>query len=411
MKPAFVQKCSKCGQEYAPERMVCRCLSCGGRIEIQYDYEKIQQNLTRPRNVDGKADFWQYSELLPILDETKRVSLGEGGTSLLQCKKLASKLGLKRLYVKDEARNPTGSFKDRCSAVSISKALECSVGEVAMASSGNAGASACAYSARAGITCRVFVPASVDPAKLSQIIIYGGRVVRVEGTLGDCHSLTSEACKKYGWQEITTNSQSNVYSTQGSKTTAFEICLQLEWETPNWLIVPFGGGGNLFGHWLGFQEFQRFGFIEDMPRLAAIQAAGCAPFVKAFRERTATNQVKTWKRPETIASGIACVYPYDVDVALPAVYQSEGTAEAVTDEEILEAEALLAKNEGIFAEPAAASSIAGLIKLVDSGLIEGDDLIVCEVTGNGLKDTKSTMNLYKEPAAIVPDLRELECVL
>lgn len=375
-----------------------------------YDYDKIQQNLSKTKNDHQETDFWRYSELLPILDKSKRISLGEGGTCLILCKKLATKLGLKKLYIKDETRNPTGSFKDRCSAVSISKATECSVPAVAIASSGNAGASACAYSARAGITCYVFVPASVDAAKLTQIMIYGGRVVRVEGNLGDCHLLTSKASKKYGWQEITTYSQMNAYSTQGSKTTAFEICWQLGWETPDWLLVPFGGGGNLFGHWLGFQEFLKLGLTKDMPRLAAIQAAGCAPFVKAFRERTAPNQVETWKNPQTVASGIACVCPYDVDVALPAIYQSKGTAEDVTDEEILEAEVLLAKSEGVFAEPSAASSIAGLRKLVDSGVIERNDLIVCEITGSGLKDTKSAMKKYKDPLTIA-SLEELERAL
>ena len=407
----FVQKCSKCGAGYPKERMVCSCFSCGGRIEIVYDYDRIKENLTRREDMLGRLSLWQYSDLLPIVDKTKRISLGEGGTDLTGCRKLANKLGLKRLYVKDETRNPTGSFKDRCSAVSISKALESSVNTVAIASSGNAGASACAYSAKAGVTCYVFVPASVDVAKLSQIMIYGGRVVRVEGTLGDCHLLTNKASSKYGWQEITTNSQTNIYSTQGSKTAAFEICMQLGWESPDWFVVPFGGGGNLFGHWLGFQEFLRLGFIQDMPRLAAIQAAGCAPFVRVFRERMAPNQVETWKKPETIASGIACTYPYDIDVALPAVHQSNGTAEAVTDEEILEAEVLLAKTEGIFVEPSAASSIAGLRKLIESGTIERNDLVVCEITGNGLKDIKSAMRTYKDPVTIAPTLEELERVL
>jgi len=410
MKTAFVQKCSECSREYRPEEMVCRCPNCSGRIEILYDYDRIRENLIRKKS-DRTAYFWQFSELLPVLDRTKPVSLGEGGTCLLRCKRLESRLGLRELYVKDETRNPTGSFKDRCSAITLSKASECSVTAVVMPSSGNAGASACAYSARAGVACYVFVPSTVEAAKMTQILIYGGRVVRIEGALIDCHFLVSEASKRYGWQEITTNSLSNVYSTQGSKTTAYEICVELGWETPDWILLPFGGGGNLYGHWLGFQEFLKLGFINKMPRMAAVQAAGCAPFVKAFRERITPAKAEAWMNPETVATGIACGYPYDIDVALPAIYQSNGTAETVTDKEILDAQMLLAKAEGIFAEPSAAASIAGLKKLIDNGIIDRSDLIVCEVTGNGLKDTQSAMKASKIPPVTVHSLEELDRVL
>jgi threonine synthase len=398
--------------EFPPEMMVCGCKLCGGRIDVLYDYHKARETLVKRDNTIGKISLWMYHELLPIVDKAKRVSLDEGGTPLLHCRALGSKLDLKKLYVKDETRNPTGSFKDRCSAVSLSKAKESSVEIVAIASSGNAAASACAYSAKASIPCYVFVPASVDLGKLSQANIYGGRVVRVDGTVDDCFSLAKAASEKYGWINVTTTSQTNPYSTQGSKTTAFEICLQLGWEAPDWLVVPFGGGANLYGHWLGFEEFQKLSFIDRLPRLAAIQAIGCAPFVNAFKEQKAPHDVEIWRNASTIASGIQDPYPYDVELALPAIYKSKGTAEAVTDDEILEAEMMLASSEGIFAEPSAAASIAGLRRLVDNGIVQRNDLVVCEVTGSGLKDVESATRICsKNPAKIRPSLEELERVM
>jgi threonine synthase len=408
----FAQKCSKCGLEYAPELMVCGCKRCGGRVDILYDYDKVRQTTVKRDNTIGRIPLWLYDELLPIVDKTKRISLEEGGTPLLHCKALGARLDLERLYVKDETRNPSGSFKDRCSAISLSKAKESSVKVVVIASTGNAGASACAYSAKARIPCYVFVPASVDLGKLSQIVIYGGKVVRVDGTIDDCSSLAKAASEKYGWINVTTNTQTNPYSTQGSKTTAFEICLQLGWKAPDWFVVPFGGGGNLYGHWLGFMEFQTLNLIDSLPHLAAIQAAGCAPFVNAFKEQKTPQDVQIWRNAATIASGLRDPYPYDVELALPAIYKSGGVAEAVTDDEILEAEMMLASTEGIFAEPSAAASIAGLKRLVDSGIVKRKDLIVCEVTGSGLKDTESAMGLRgTETTKIKPSLQELERVL
>jgi threonine synthase len=231
------------------------------------------------------------------------------------------------------------------------------------------------------------------------------------GGLEECDSLARKASSKYGWPNITTNSESNPYSTQGSKTTAFEICSQLKWGTPDWLLVPFGGGGNLYGHYLGFEDFRKLDMITGVPHLVAVQAAGCAPFVKAFKQNRAPDQIEEWINPETIASGIRVPYPYDGELALPAISKSNGSAETVTDQEILEAELRLARTEGIFAEPSAASSIAGLRKLVDCGTIEKNDVVVCEITGTGLKNPMSAASLCREQATIPPALDEFDRIL
>ncbi|MFQ5710552.1 MAG: threonine synthase [Candidatus Geothermarchaeales archaeon] len=405
------QRCSKCDALYPPEEVILTCERCGGRIEIIYDYERIAEDVTKEGLERREPSVWRYRELLPIVNEENIVSLGAGGTHLQRCHKLAERLRVKGLYIKDETSNPSGSFKDRCATVSISKALEGKAKAVTIASSGNAAAAAAAHAAKAGIPCYVFVSSAIDMSKLVQIRMYGAKVMCVEGIVHDCTKMTIEASKRYGWVNVTTSSTFNPYTVQGPKTTAYEVSQQLGWETPAWMIIPVGSADNLSGHWLGFRDFREMGFIDEIPRLVGIQAAGCAPFVEAYREGKRPEEIEPWENIQTIASGLADAYPYDVEVAMSGVRESGGCAESVTDEEMLEALKLLGSDEGIFAEPSGAASVAGLRRLLDDGVIDHGDVVVCEVTGTGLKDPKSMAGIHGEPVRIRPSMEELDRVL
>lgn len=405
------QRCSKCNIIYTPEEMILTCKRCGGRIEINYDYGKIAENVTKEDLEKRELGVWQYREFLPIMSEENIVSLGAGGTNLQRCSKLAEKLKVKYLYIKNETSNPSGSFKDRCATVSISKALEGKAEAVTIASSGNAAAAAAAHAAKAAIPCYVFVSSAIDTSKLVQIRMYGAKVICVDGIVHDCVKMTTEASKRYGWANVTTSSTFNPYTVQGPKTTAYEVSEQLGWKVPDWMIIPVGSADNLSGHWLGFKDFMEIGFIDEIPRLVGIQAAGCAPFVDAYKEGKKPDEIEPWEDIRTIASGLADAYPYDVEVAMSGVRESGGYAERVTDQEILDALELLASDEGIFTEPSGAASVAGLRRLLDDGVIDHGDVIVCEVTGTGLKDLKSITGIHGEPVRIKPSVEELDRVL
>jgi threonine synthase len=403
-------KCLKCGRKHRPSKGLYVCEKCGGKLEILYDYGAIADKIDKKDLAKRPPGVWRYLEFLPITDRKNIVTLGEGGTPLLEAKNLARELGMRRLLLKDETRNPTSSFKDRPMSVGVSKAVEFGAGVVVTASSGNAAIALAAYSAKAGIECYAFVPAEVPSSKLAQLSIYGAHVIRAKPKgIGDpSYKLMRMAHERYGWHPIPSCGAFNPYHPEGSKTMSYEICEQLAWEAPDWVVVPTGAGTLLSGNARGYLDFERLDFIKRIPRLAAIQAEGCAPLVKAFKDGTPPPKIPTWKSPRTVAGGLVDPYPWDADTAIPAIKTSKGTAEVVSDEEILSAERLLAKAEGIFAEPSGAAGLAGLRKLLNMGLVDRSDVVVVEVTGGGLKDQKTAMQLVKEPPTIEPELDQLE---
>jgi threonine synthase len=403
-------KCLKCGRKHRPSKGLYVCEKCGGKLEILYDYDAIADKIDKKDLAKRPPGVWRYLEFLPITDRKNIVTLGEGGTPLLEAKNLARELGMRRLLLKDETRNPTSSFKDRPMSVGVSKAVEFGAGVVVTASSGNAAIALAAYSAKAGIECYAFVPAEVPSSKLAQLSIYGAHVIRAKPKgIGDpSYKLMRMAHERYGWHPIPSCGAFNPYHPEGSKTMSYEICEQLGWEAPDLVVVPTGAGTLLSGNARGYLDFERLDFIKRIPRLAAIQAEGCAPLVRAFKDATPPPKIPTWKSPRTVAGGLVDPYPWDADTAIPAIKTSKGTAEVVSDEEILSAERLLAKAEGIFAEPSGAAGLAGLRKLLNMGLVDRSDVVVVEVTGGGLKDQKTAMQLVKEPPTIEPELDQLE---
>jgi len=403
-------KCLKCGKKHAPTKGLYVCEKCGGKLEILYDYDALADTINKKEIEKRPPGVWKYAEFLPIVDGKNVSTLGEGGTPLLKAKNLARGLGMKHLWLKDETRNPTSSFKDRPMSVGVSKAVEFDAKVVVTASSGNAAIALAAYSAKAGIECYAFVPAEVPSSKLAQLSIYGAKVIkaRPKGVGDPSYKLMRMAHERYGWHPVPSCGAFNPYHPEGSKTMSYEICEQLGWRAPDWVVVPTGAGTLLSGNAKGYLEFKRLGFINRMPRLAAIQAEGCAPLVKAFKKGTPPYKISTWKNPRTVAGGLVDPYPWDADTAIPAIKTSKGTAEVVSDEEILAAEKLLAKTEGIFAEPSGAAGLAGLRKLLNVGLVDCSDVVVVEVTGGGLKDQKTATQLVKEPPTIEPELDQLE---
>jgi threonine synthase len=255
------------------------------------------------------------------------------------------------------------------------------------------------------------VPPETSVGKLVRIDIFGGRAAKVTGSVEDCLAMAEQISKKYGWVNLTTNSKANPYALEGIKTASYEIGEALQWRSPDLFALPVGGAACFTGHWKGFRDMLELGFIDRMPRLIAVQSAGCAPFATAIRAGLGVEGVKTWKNPKTIASGIADEYPADAESAYKAIRDTRGLAEIVSDNEIIEAQILLARKEGIFAEPTGAVSLAGLIKLFRNGEIDASDVMACEITGHGLNDTEPTAARIGDVPEIRPVLADFERTL
>jgi len=395
--------CVSCESKYSFKEIVYSCPKCGDTLDITYDYDAIAESINEKVLAERTPSLAKYIELLPILEPRKMVSLGEGGTPLLRSRRLAATLGLKSLYLKDETRNPTGVFKDRATAIVATKALEFDREITAIASTGNAAASMAGYAAKAGLRCIVMIPASAPIGKLSQSMAYGARIVQVEGNYDQVFDLVTRACEKFGWYNC--NPAINPYRTEGKKTMAYEICEQLNWKSPDWVIVPIGNGCNLAGHWKGFEEFYEFGFISSKPRMVGIQAEGSPPLVTAFNKKAERVEPVI---PNTLAGAIAVGKPRNATKTLKALRESKGAAEAVSDDSLLEAQSMLASYEGVFGEPAAVAPLAGLRKLVEKGTIDRNDTVVLVITGNGLKDPEAPLKTAIKPPLVSPSLQELE---
>jgi len=401
-----VLRCVSCSKEFDPKRIVYTCDRCGERLDVLYDYESIKSRIGKAELASRRGSSTpKYREFLPIFDFNKVPSLGEGGTPLVHCRRLGDELGIKELYAKDETRNPTGVFKDRATVLAANKALEFNRKIVAIASTGNAAASMAAYAAKAGVRCNVFVPEETPIGKVSQSIAYGANIVQVRGNYDQAYDLTIEACEAFDWYNC--NPALNPFRTEGKKTIAYELCEQFDWEPPDWVVVPIGNGCNLAGIWKGFKEFSELGFISKKPRMVGIQPTGSSPVVSAYKNKKDFFEPVN---PNTLAGALAVGKPRNFIKTVRSLKESDGTVESVTDDEILEAQSMLARTEGIFGEPGGTAPVAGMIKLVRNGIMDPDDRICCVVTGNGLKDPEAPLKHGRRPSVIEPNVEALRTI-
>jgi threonine synthase len=399
--------CVDCGKKLLPG-LNYNCPDCGGILTVEYHYERIDKDKLRRDLGKPNESIWQYKALLPIEDEKNVVSLREGGTPLLELENLRERYCFQSAKVKDETRNPTGSFKDRPTCVAISKAIELGVETVTVASSGNAAASVAGYSAKAGIKSFVFVPESTPLGKVCQASAYGGQIIKVKGDYSNSFRLALEASKKYNWANLTSTFL-NPYTVEGDKTVAYELYYQLNGEVPDYIIVPIGAGPLLYGILKGYKELKALGFTNKIPAMIGIQAERCSPVVQAYESKS--QIVKSSEIGSTIASGIAdplIGYEQDGTITLRAIYESKGIAVGVNEEEIVDAAYELGKKEGLFAEPTGATCWAGYKKLLLEKRIAKDGLAVLMLTGHGLKQPLAGSVQDEEIPVVVPRLSALE---
>jgi len=399
---AFFVQCSHCGARFSSETD-SSCPNCGGPGTVAVDFASIERKRARDMFSREPRDLWQYVDLLPVKDRQHIVSLGEGGTKLIKCKRLAERLGIEHLYLKNETTNPTGSFKDRQVSVGISHAVEIGADTVAVVSSGNVAASSAAYAAHAGLRCYVFVHEQAAEEKLVQVRMCGASAQRMKTrSASEMFNEVIAMCQQNGWYHLSTAGVYNPFNVEGAKTIAYELFVQSNGDLPDWIICPVGGGGLLGAVWRGFSDLVELGLLRSVPKLVGVQAAGCAPLVRAIETGASPKQalVNKWKDPKTVATGIADDVLFDAHTAIPAIRTTGGKAVAVSDDEILEAERLIAITEGIFCEPSGSVSVAGLKRLIDQSEIKRTDRVCCLLTGAGIKDMQSAkMILAKEHKA------------
>ncbi|MFQ6011614.1 MAG: threonine synthase, partial [Nitrososphaerales archaeon] len=364
-------KCRRCGTEYDPIRLAV-CEKCYAPVDAIYDYSKA--TLTKETFTNRPRTIWRYDELLPVVDPKNKIDINVGFTPLVKCENLGRILGLEQLYVKNDAVNPTYSFKDRPAEIAVSKALEFGDKAVGCASTGNLAAAVAAHAAKAGLPCYVLAPVDIEAEKIAQITAYNAKMIGVNGTYDDANRLAVMASEEFGWNIV--NITTRPYYVEGSKTMAFEIAEQLGWKLPDQILIPVASGALLSSIHRGFAQIEEIGFVSPNPvRINGAQAEGCGPIAKAFE--AGDDMVKPVEKPDTIAKSIAIGDPGDGIYVLQYVRDSGGIVGAVSDEEIIDSIKLLARTEGIFTEPAGAVSIALLRRMVEEGKVSKDESIVC----------------------------------
>ena len=380
---SFAQEifCPRCLKRFGLPELLNLC-PCGSPLMVRYDLEKAKTAFVRSSLEARVASLWRYRELLPLQNNANLISLGEGFTPILDAKTLGGELGLRRLWIKDEAQNPTGSFKDRGLSLAISRAKELGVKKAAIPSAGNAGGSFAAYAARAGIEAHVFMPRDTPMANQIEVAQYGARLTLVDGLINDCGRIIAEKKVTEGWFDVSTLKEP--YRIEGKKTMGYEIAEQLNWRLPDVIIYPTGGGTGLIGMWKAFGELEELGWIDGArPRMVSVQASGCAPIVKAFDENKAAAE--PWQNAHTVASGLRVPQAVGDFLMLQTIRDSHGTALSVSDDEMLVEISRVGKAEGIFFCPEGAACVAALRRLVDNGWIKSDDEVLMFNTASGLK--------------------------
>jgi threonine synthase len=394
MSKATHLECSLCNQRLEAGRIANLC-DCGGPLLVRYDLDTIRHRWRRREVGQGPASMWRYAPVLPPEAESV-VSLGEGWTPLLRTRRLGARLGADSLWVKDEGLNPTGSFKARGLACAISMCVELGIRRVAIPSAGNAASALAAYAAAAGIATRIFMPRDVPQANYLECKAYGADVTLVDGLISDCGRLSAELCAKEGWFDLGTLKEP--YRIEGKKTMGYEVAEQMDWELPDAIFYPTGGGVGMIGMWKAFDEMEKLGWIGSRrPRMIAVQAEGCQPVVRAFQENEPRSRF--WEDAHTLAAGLRVPKPLGDFLVLQAVRASHGVALAVSDRETMDAGAALASEEGIYAAPEGAACVAALEKLLVSGFLGRADRIVLYNTGSGLKYPEAYSTRFPRTAA------------
>jgi len=397
-------QCRECKKEYESTFKYI-CDECFGPLDVKYDFPAVTKDTFSNR----EHTYWRYFELLPIEDKSNIVSIGAGMTPLSKAEKLGEKLGLNNLYIKNDSVNPTFSFKDRPAGVAVSKAKEFGLSAVGCASTGNLASATAAHAAKGGFACHVFAPSNIEMAKIAQALSYGANYIAVDGTYDDANRIAAQIGDSKGIGIVNINMRSHYV--EGSKTLAFEVAEQLDWQVPDQLIVPVGSGAMLNAICKGFEELEQISLLNNVSNMhmVAAQPHGCAPIVDAFKKNS--KEVIPVEHPDTVAKSLAIGDPGDGRYVLKRLKQYNGFAEECNNQEILDAIILLAKTEGIFTEPAGGVSLAVLQKMVEQGNIDKNDKVVCYVTGNGLKATESIMTVLQKPQTMKADIAEISAVV
>jgi threonine synthase len=381
-------KCVKCGSKFPPYPPKSNCEQCGGALEYEINLPK-----NRKIKFSGKLRFWRYRTLLPIVQNI--ISLGEGGTPLHKAERLAKNVGLEGLYLKDETRNPTNSFRDRAATLLTSNATDLKYDTLICATNGNLGASMAAYSAKAELICHVIVPKLVDIGKLAQMLVYDAVIEEFGETVDDSIRRAETLAEETGWYQATP--ELNPLVIEAQKTISYEVYEQFG--VPDWFIVSMGSGGTIYSIWKGFKELEKLGITKSSPKMIGVQPEGCAPIAKTLLEdRSGLTKIS---KPSTRALAVLVADPLQGELAMRAIKESEGLTLTVSDSQILKAELQIAKLEGIFAEPASSATIAALRKLIEEGKIDKNDSVVCLITGSGLKATDVLQALTKKKKTAV----------
>jgi len=399
-------KCKECGEEYELKAMHV-CEFCFGPLEVAYDYDALRRTVTRESIQAGPHSIWRYRPFLPV-ETNQPIDVGTGLTPLVRANRLARRLGLNKLYIKNDAVNmPTLSFKDRVVSVALTRAKELGFSTVSCASTGNLANSTAAIAAHAGLDCCVFIPADLEAGKVMGTLIYNPTVMAVKGNYDQVNRLCSEVANTHGWGFVNINLRP--YYSEGSKTLGYEVAEQLGWELPDHIVAPLASGSLFTKIYKGFREFVDVGLVADKHvRFSGAQAEGCSPIAQAYREgRDFITPVK----PSTIAKSLAIGNPADGVYAMDIARKTNGNIESVNDAEIIAGIKLLAETEGIFTETAGGTTVAVLQKLVEAGKIDPDETTVVYITGNGLKTQEAIQGYIGEPFTIEPKLDSFERAL
>lgn len=375
--------CSSCQKEYDPNHVQSYCLDCQAPLVVEYDLQKARQEVDRDVISRRRRSMWRWHELLPVSKPEYVVTLGEGDAPLLKLPRLGFALSLPNLYLKDEGLNPTGSFKARGLSAAISKAYELGVKEVIIPTAGNAGGAMAAYASRAGMQACIFMPKDTPQANRTESRVVGAEVNLVDGLISDAGRLAGLKAQQEGWFDLSTFKEP--YRAEGKKVMGYEIAEAFDWELPDLIVYPTGGGTGLVGIWKALKELAELGWLETnrRPRMVAVQAEGCAPVVRAVEKKQSTCEF--WQDAHTLASGLRVPRSFADRLILQAIVESKGTAIAVSDKAIIQSLHRLAEREGIFAAPEGAATLAAVIELQKRGLVHRDERILLLNTGSGLK--------------------------
>lgn len=403
-------ECSFCHREYEPRHLHNVCTECGKPLLVRYDLKRIAKFLTRQALYARRSDLWRYREMLPVRREDNIVTLGEGWTPLIHAKRLGAMLGVSQLFVKDESLNPTQSFKARGMSVAVSMAKELGAKKLAIPSAGNAAGALAAYCAHAGLGAYIFMPRDTPRANVIESEVAGAHVTLMDGLITDCGAEVARRKDSEGWFEVSTLKEP--YRLEGKKTLGYEIAEQSAWTLPDVIVYPTGGGTGLVGMWKAFDELQQLGWIsEKRPRMISVQAAGCAPIVRAFAagERFAAE----FENAATVASGLRVPRAIGDFLILDAIRESGGTAIAVTDDDLIDGARDLARTEGIFAAPEGGACVPALRALLARGEVKPDERVVLFNTGSGIKyldvfekNLKARKQKAKPKSVLGPALRQ-----